>query len=201
MPIMNEHEALQMAIVVGSNSPCMKSKRGVILFKRDAWLAVAGNNYPADPLHQCDNSEACRLACPKVCVHAEQSVILKALFDNIDIVGMELLHVKVVNGEAAPSGEPSCWQCSKLLCDSGLAGIWLLHEDGLRKYEPMEFHRATLSNCGLPNFRISTTVKGADEQNPFLIWKYHCPSCNRKYEWTEDWTGKTCPGCGRLISA
>ena len=113
---------------------------------------MGGFNHPPAPF-TCDGSTACREACGKVCVHAEADALLQAtkgLPDPWFMGGAEMLHVKVVNGREVPSGPPSCWQCSRLILESGIAGMWLLHEEGFQRYTPEEFHRLTLEHCGLP---------------------------------------------------
>jgi hypothetical protein len=63
----------------------------------------------------------------------------------------ELLHIKTgEEGLPEPSGQPSCWQCSRMVLEAGLAGVWLLHAEGWRRYTPEEFHRLTLDNNNLP---------------------------------------------------
>lgn len=64
-----------------------------------------------------------------------------------------MLHVKVVEGIGVPSGLPSCWQCSREILVSGLSWFWLFHDDGLKKYSPVDFHEQTLRNVGLPVLR------------------------------------------------
>jgi ribosome modulation factor len=66
----------------------------------------------------------------------------------------DMLHVKTVGGELVPSGDPSCWQCSRaILADKRIDGVWLFHADGWRRYNPIEFHEATLRARGLPVLR------------------------------------------------
>jgi len=149
---MNEHDALKFAITAAKQSPCQKSKRGVVLWKnRDGnpnyftHGVTLGCNHLPKPF-VCDGSAACREACSKTCVHAEQDVIIKARFCLFEF---DMLHVKVVNGEAVPSGPPSCWQCSKLILNANIRLMWLLHEDGLSSYTPEEFHNLTLKHCNL----------------------------------------------------
>lgn len=162
---MNEREALQAAVEAGNKSPCVKSKRGVIIFRSRPHPFYGFGPYP-DPLASgfntpppgftCDGSEACRRDCGKVCVHAEAHAILAAGRGGVDIHEAEMLHVKVVDGVAVPSGPPSCWQCSRDILFSGLSGMWLYEQDSaggpvpiLRRYGAVEFHEATLRNCGL----------------------------------------------------
>jgi hypothetical protein len=59
--------------------------------------------------------------------------------------GCDMLHVKTVDGELVPSGGPSCVQCSKLALAAGIAGVWLFHEDGWRRYGAVEFHELSLA--------------------------------------------------------
>lgn len=70
-----------------------------------------------------------------------------------------MLHVKVdASGQMVVSGPPSCDQCSKLILRAGIAGVWLLHEEGWKRYTAQEFHEATLQTCGL-NF-VRATEQG-----------------------------------------
>lgn len=149
---MNEHDALQLAVSVAGGSTCAKSRRGVVIFKpgqQGITPAGIGCNAPPHPF-RCDGSGACRAACSKVAVHAEEVALLMA---GVSAVGCDLLHVKVVDNEAVWSGGPSCWQCSRSILHAGVAGVWLLHEAGLRRYEAVEFHDLTLRACGLPVIR------------------------------------------------
>ena len=60
------------------------------------------------------------------------------------LASYEMLHVQVVEDRIVPSGPPSCPQCSKLILESGIAGMWLLHDDGWKRYDAREFHELTL---------------------------------------------------------
>lgn len=88
-------------------------------------------------------------------MHVEQAALLDALeqedlTEENRVDGASMLHVKVIDGKAVPSGEPSCWQCSRLILASGIKTMWLLHEDGLKAYTAKEFHMKTLEHCNLP---------------------------------------------------
>ena len=147
--MMTPEEALKHATAAGRLSPCAKSKRGVVIWTRQGGLYADGWNHPPEGF-QCHGDDACRAACGKVSIHAEMDAILKAGRRGIGIMGKDMLHVKVVDGKAVPSGPPSCVYCSKHLILAGLAGMWLLHEDGLRRYTVEDFHRLTLEHLGLP---------------------------------------------------
>src|SRR5690606_27080970 len=64
---------------------------------------------------------------------AEQVAIRKALTSETSYRGMlvdtlqgfQILHAKVIDGELAAGGGPSCWQCSRLVLAVGLDGVWL----------------------------------------------------------------------------
>ncbi len=148
---MNEHLALDQAVLEAAQSSCQKSKRGVVIWS-NPWrgFIVQAHNGPP-PGFACDGSDACRSACGKLCQHAE----MRALF--LARLGTDLLHVKVVDGKAVPSGPPSCWQCSRAILDQGIQRVWLLHEDGLWSYSAEDFHVQTLQNCGLPVIRSAST--------------------------------------------
>jgi deoxycytidylate deaminase len=145
----NAQWALARAVEVAGQSPCQKSKRGVVIW-REGWpFHAAGWNHQPAPL-ACDGSAFCRANCAKLCVHAETHALL-----GLPVPGLagayraDMLHVKVVGGKAVPSGLPSCWQCSRLILDRGIRQVWLLHDAGLTAYSAENFHRVTLRTCDL----------------------------------------------------
>jgi len=160
----DENDALAAAVTVGSCSPCAKSKRGVVIFCRSGILS-AGYNHQPEPM-SCDGSERCREHCAKLCIHAEEDALQHVLCGKdgeivsnwqgpivpyLDDAPLQMLHVKVVDGKAVPSGNPSCWQCSRaILGFKKISRMWLLQERGLVSYEPSLFHSLSLANSGLP---------------------------------------------------
>jgi deoxycytidylate deaminase len=165
-------KAIDAAIAASKMSGCGKSQRGVAIFKRytrpDAELMIIASNWnrPPHPF-TCDKSEMCRRDCAKICSHAEQTAVATALVGNggAYLRGFSLVHVKTVNGELVPSGGPSCWQCSRLILEVEIEGVWLYEEvgamvlsmgdgdvqsakvGGWRHYTAVEFHFATLRAC------------------------------------------------------
>lgn len=138
-------ELLRAALNVGRGSPCAKSKRGVAMRTPSRpGLIARGWNYPA--IGRCDGSEACRRDCGKICVHAEQAVLLVERG-----CGAEMLHVKVVDGHGVPGGPPSCAECSKAILAAGVEWMWLWEEarGGWVRYTARDFHLATLEFLGL----------------------------------------------------
>ena len=132
-------------------SPCKKSQRGVVLVDRTRLTWISTYNGP--PFHpdgdydfSCTGSEKCRSNCNKVSVHAEERALIAA---NRDFKGGEMVHVKTIDGRLATSRKPSCWQCSRMIVQAGLAGMWLYQEGGWKRYTAKEFHQLTLKNCGL----------------------------------------------------
>ncbi len=145
---------------VGILSPCAKSKRGVVIWHGNRFLAT-GFNAPPEPFF-CDGSAACRRDCGKICVHAEQAALLKCQY--FPLIGASMAHVKMVDGKPVPSGGPSCPDCSKKILFSGVETMWLLEERPQLDvgfvptwvpYTAFEFHRLTLVNCGLHAARRS----------------------------------------------
>lgn len=147
-------------------SPCAKSKRGVVLFDprfrldpsgRRADVIATGYNHPPEPF-TCDASASCQKHCNETCTHAEAHAIIRACItgDSPDsALYWHLVHVKVVLEAVVPGKPPCCWQCSKLILESGFEAVWLYelqtNGDGKWcKYNPLEFQRATLINCGMP---------------------------------------------------
>lgn len=145
----DENWALQQAVVAAKKSNC-QSKRGVVIWHRTLGLVSFGWNAPPEP-HKCDGSDECKLNCSKTAIHAEQAAIIDMLRSgsNVKPEECEMLHVKIVDGEAVISEKPSCWQCSKLILGVGLNSMWLYQKEGLVKYSAEEFHNQTLKNCGL----------------------------------------------------
>lgn len=143
----SEKWALKIAVLNARNSNC-KSKRGVVIWNRYNGMVSYGWNAPPHPF-VCDGSETCRANCAKTAVHAEQKALMNALGMNIDLRECEMIHVKIVDGEAVTSEKPSCWQCSKLILASGIKSMWLYQEEGLVEYTAEDFHNKTLINCDL----------------------------------------------------
>lgn len=133
---MSQHlEFLPFAIEAAKQSPC-QSKRGVVIWDEYGTVSVGFNHQPAPFI--CDGSNACKMSCGKTAVHAEQMALLQG--NRSRIHGAEMLHIKVIDGKPVPSDGPSCLQCSKLILEAGIAGMWLLHHDGWKRYGPAEFH-------------------------------------------------------------
>lgn len=129
---------VDFAVQVAGQSPC-QSKRGVVIFDGDN---VITNGYNVKPRgFDCDGSDACKATCRVEAVHAEQIALLAA---GAKAHQADLLHVKTVNGQLVPSGGPSCIQCSKLALVAGIAGVWLYHDSGWRRYKASEFHTLSL---------------------------------------------------------
>lgn len=148
------------AIRVALGSPCAKSRRGAALFRPGfGFEVIAGNNAP--PVGFACQKPCGPNACREVCVHAEQTVIIAGLFAcHRGLGSFDLVHVKVdERGKLAAGGGPSCAQCSKLIVQVNIAGVWL-YENQLdsvgyaaaaawKRYTAVEFHEATLRNRGL----------------------------------------------------
>lgn len=133
----------ELAVRKANDSPCCKSKRGIVLVSSSGIEAVACNAPPEG--FSCTGTDFCKKNCNKLCVHAEEA----ALLDHTGGGDLEMIHVKTVNGELVPSGNPSCWQCSRAIVHAGVKGMWLYHADGWKRYTANEFHRLTLQNCDL----------------------------------------------------
>lgn len=130
-------------------SPCAKSKRGVVLFDRgmiELWESsetpmhrpsserlIVGRGFNGQPGNFVCTGDLmkCSGACAKLCLHAEQRAINQALVhsgdreDGCSMGDLELVHVKVENDVVVPGGGPSCWQCSRLVVEVGIRGVWL----------------------------------------------------------------------------
>lgn len=176
-------EVVELAERTAAQSPCSKSKRGVVAYMTtpDVRVLSVGFNGPPHGF-VCDGSPECRATCGKFCVHAE----LRALWGAWSHLGdamaghlVQLVHVKIGDaGKLVPGGGPSCWQCSRHILDAGAAGIWLYEspsgvpytladEDApgaWRYYTAVDFHTITLANTEIVPFaspRHDTIRKGA----------------------------------------
>ena len=138
---LNEHTGLERAIVASGNSPC-RSKRGIAIWNHGRLVAIGWNDQPRGFV--CDGSDRCKATCGKTAVHAEQMGLV--MCNGSQLIGADLLHVKTVGGKPVASGPPSCLECSKLIAFSGIANVWLLRDDGLKRYTAAEFHRLTLEH-------------------------------------------------------
>lgn len=145
---------IDAAIAIGSRSPCEKSKRGAIVMLDGLLVTGAYNRMPLGL--NCDGTAACRAVCGKACLHAESRALHAArrALSLQYLQAAELLHVKVRDGQAVPSGPPSCWQCSREVYEY-VRGIWLFHESGWAFYEAEDFYQRTLENCGLVGCNVA----------------------------------------------
>jgi deoxycytidylate deaminase len=142
---------IRYAVAVANTSPCAKSKRGVVIYDRVVMMAH-GTNGPPTPF-VCTGSATCRWNCPKLCEHAEAAALRNLEGSR---VGYQLLHIKTVDGEPVASGGPSCVDCSKaILADGRISGVWLMHEDGWRRYDPVEFHELSAAQNGITLSRLA----------------------------------------------
>jgi deoxycytidylate deaminase len=128
---------VRFAVEAAARSPC-RSKRGAAIWNP----AVAGSlislgyNRQIAPF-TCDGTDKCKSHCRQTAIHAEQAALLDA---DGSVAGMEMLHVKVVDGALVPSGVPSCVACSKLIAAVRLEAMWLYQADGWRRYDVEDFH-------------------------------------------------------------
>lgn len=132
---------IEIAVQQSQCSPC-QSKRGAVIYRErfdGVHILGRGQNHKTD--RSCDGSDRCKATCRVDALHAEQMALLNT---SGHANCADLVHVKTVDGALVPSGEPSCVECSKLLMAAGIAGVWLYHADGWRRYEAAEFHRLSL---------------------------------------------------------
>lgn len=129
------------AIGAASYSPC-QSHRGVAVWRDGHLISVGWNDMP-NGFH-CSGDLACKASCSLFAVHAEQRALLAAAGNTH---GAQMLHVKTVNGDLVPSGEPSCPQCSKLLIEAAIETMWLYHATGWQSYNARKFHALTVERC------------------------------------------------------
>ncbi len=114
---------VQHAAAVAMKSPC-QSKRGVVISGIDGSIVAEGFNHQPFPF-RCNGSDKCKRNCGKTAVHAEQSAILNA---KQILSGFWMIHVKAKDGIPCASMAPSCLECSKLIVESGISWMFLLHD-------------------------------------------------------------------------
>lgn len=155
---------IEAARKAAMQSPCAKSKRGAAaMIVRNGGVEIrpiigslGWNGQPNG--FTCSGSDACRRDCARLCMHAEQRAVMNALGSwSWRVFDIEIVHVKVVDGQVVPGKGPCCEQCSRLVLDVGMRGVWLYEHDGRvsgapglwRFYRAAEFHRETLRACAI----------------------------------------------------
>jgi deoxycytidylate deaminase len=134
------------AVRLAKQSPCEKSKRGVVIVKDDVIVGRGFNGPPGG--YAC--AGVCREYCSEYTVHAEMRAVFNALMSGVSLFGARAYHVKAVDGVAVPKGIPSCLPCSKHMLDVGLSEIVLMDEQGYALYGVEEFYLRTTENVALP---------------------------------------------------
>jgi len=139
--------AIHAAIGAARRSHCHKDQRGAAVWHQSRDLIIGANNGPPAPF-TCDGSDACRAACGKLAVHAEMRAVNRYLraATGLAVTGMQVLHIRVVDGKPVPSGPPSCITCSRDMLDAGVSLVWLWHEEGWVSYNAAAFHRLSLQH-------------------------------------------------------
>lgn len=145
-------KAIDAAVTAARTSPCAKDQRGAAVWHHDyPHRLAAAPNGPPSPFF-CDGSPACRAGCGKLAVHAEMRALGRYLRqcgagNGFGMRGMSVLHIRVVDGIAVPSGPPSCVACSRDMLEAGVASVWLWHETGWCEYPAAEFHALSLAHA------------------------------------------------------
>jgi dCMP deaminase len=136
-------KCIQFAANIAKKSKCRKSRRGAVVVKDGKIIGSGYNNAPLDEVcKSClregihDNSRV------ELCygVHAEQNAIVDALKRGHSLEDSRLYHIKVKNNEIKSSDDISCTVCSKLILNSGISEVVLLHTDGFGLYSSREFN-------------------------------------------------------------
>ena len=111
-----EIKSLQPIIEQATNtayqSPCRKSKRGVVIFKGNQVLG-AGFNSPTLP-RRCFG-ELCAEVCNFYTIHAERNAVHDALARGSDLAESSILHIRIKEGEfgwqVTPADKTTCDDC------------------------------------------------------------------------------------------
>jgi len=162
--------AIDQAVQAANESPCQKRKVGISIYRKirpagaGCELVIntldTGYNGPPGPV-VCHGTRECRDACSKRCVHAETRAIYSLAQPSIGEPDglahftneLRMVHVKLDDaGRVMACDGPSCIECSKLILDVGIGGIWLFEQGIPRRwiyYTALRFHEITSHRCGL----------------------------------------------------
>lgn len=164
---------IDYAVEMAKCSPC-RSKRGAVIFRENLRIASGYNFKPRG--FDCDGSSECKATCRTEAIHAEQMALLRA---GTYATTSDMLHVKVTDAGLVASGGPSCVQCSKLALASGIAGVWLFHDTGWRRYEVYEFHRLSLAGLAEARSRPEgwQPIATAPEAEFVFVWLPNYGEC------------------------
>ncbi len=134
---------IKIAAKEAIKSTCIKSQRGAVIVKNCDIIGKGYNKVTLEKLcNPCvrenikDNSrvEMCSA------IHAEQMAIIDAVKKGESLSGSRMYHIKVKNSKIAPSGNPSCTVCSRMLYEAGIELV-LLHKEGYAVYSPEELNK------------------------------------------------------------
>jgi deoxycytidylate deaminase len=140
-PTKPPQECIDAAIGASLKADC-RSHRGIVVWNADGIVSVGWNGPPKT--RACTKDAVCKATCSRFAIHAEFRAVWQA---GAAANGAEMLHVKTVDGQLVVSGGPSCPQCSKMLVEVGVAGMWLYRENGWQRYDVAEFDRLTIEHC------------------------------------------------------
>jgi deoxycytidylate deaminase len=140
-------EIIDEMISIGSEGNCEKSKRVSAIVYQNGFSVIETNSPPFPFV--CQKNEKCKKACNQLCVHAEERAILSALRKYGDVDFCICIHLKIVNGQPAFSGSPSCITCARKLLECNIRYMYLWQETGWQRWAPKEFYEDTLSNLKL----------------------------------------------------
>lgn len=149
IPVINKKEItkiecyMNLAAEEAKKSNCIKSKRGALIVKENEIIGKGYNKVTLEDLcNPCIREDIKDNSRVELCfaIHAEQMAILNAVNSSKPLTGSRIYHVKIKNGEIVAAGKPSCTVCSRLIYESGISEVVLLHEDGYFIYKSKEFN-------------------------------------------------------------
>lgn len=142
----NEIEFTERLMAIAADearkSTCKKSQRGAVIVK-DSVVIGKGYNEPQDEKYcnPCIREGIKNNSQIELCsaVHAEWMAILdvddRKLLENATIY-----HIKLKYGKIAPSSEPSCTVCSRIILKSKMKEFIMLTNKGFIAYTPQELN-------------------------------------------------------------
>lgn len=135
---------------------CQDWQCAAVIVSEDGTAVGEGVNSPPGGLESqrrchCDKTLLhAKVSDRSCCVHAEQRAVMDALRKNPEkIRGSTLYYCRLgKDGCLAPSGEPWCTICSKMVLDAGISNFVLLKKEGYAVYGTEEYNALSYAFAG-----------------------------------------------------
>lgn len=145
---------IDKAIALSRAGKCAKSKRVAwVQSPIGEWSPMMAINGPPLEL-PCSGDQACRDVCAKICTHAEERVLVRALWSGVG-TPIDVFHLEIVDDVPMPfdregkDAGPSCITCARLMHHAGVRLVWLYGVNGWRWWASDIFYRDTVAHLQL----------------------------------------------------